>query len=1158
MKGERAMETEQYFQHLEKEVKKMYIVANAAKKNGFDPVSEVEVPLANTLAERVIGLVSVLYPQIYDQRIVARILALEKEYRSLDPAVALKIAEEVAKEKFCKFKDHLEAVEAGIRVALGYMTLGYVSSPIEGFIQLKVKKTAKGEDFLAAYFSGPIRSAGGTEAAFSLVVIDYLREMFGYALYDPSEDEVKRGVHECYEYHERINNLQYLPSEQEAEFLMQHLPIQLTGDPSEDKEVYNYKDLPRVETNFIRSGFALVFGEGMAQKAPKILARVSNLKNKGFTLTGWDWLEDYVKLQKKIKEGKQAGGSRGGATYMQDLVAGRPVFSHPSRSGGFRLRYGRARNTGYSTLALHPATMGVTQGFIAVGTQLKTEKPTKGCTVASCDSIDGPIVKLDDGSVKQLKTYEEAIRVYPSISEILYLGDLLVPYGDFLNRNHPLEAQGYIEQYWLAELIKAGGESELFPTLEQACAFSTQYGVALHPSFIFYWKEISREQFLGLLDWISRGKIIEGKLVLPYTSIDQVRFSLGKRALELLGCEHRLTTEHVVIEDEGARILLLALGVKNEQDLDAEAVRISTHLRDQQLLESTPLECVQALSPFPIRDKSGTFIGARMGRPEKAKLRVLTGSPHVLFPVGDEGGRLRSFQEALSQGSIHAEFPLYYCDVCKCENVYPVCEACKTVCTKRLYCRECTSAHADVCEQHGLGVEYSNRSLDIQTYFDRARKRLGLRNEEIQQVIKGVRGTSNKDHACEYLGKGLLRSRYGLNVNKDGTIRYDMTEMPLTHFKASEIGTSIERLHTLGYEKDITGAPLTHDDQVLALFPHDIVLPSCIASPDERADDVFIRVCKFLDDELEKIYLQPRLLNVSKREDLVGMLLACMAPHTASCVIGRIIGFSKVQALLASPYIHAAMRRDCDGDEAAVMLLLDLLLNFSRKFLPSHRGGTQDAPLVLNVRIRANEVDDMIFDLDVSQTIPLELYEAGARHASPSEIKMEQVKGRLGGDREFTDLHFSYPTTNLNFGAQCSSYKTLPTMQEKVEAMMILCKKLRAVDVSDVARLVIERHFIRDTRGNLKKFSMQVFRCIGCNESYRRPPLVGKCLKCGGRLIFTISEGSILKYMQPALDLAHNYHVSAYLLENLELTQMYIQSIFGREKEKQESIAKWF
>ena len=385
-----------------------------------------------------------------------------------------------------------------------------------------------------------------------------------------------------------------------------------------------------------------------------------------------------------------------------------------------------------------------------------------------------------------------------------------------------------------------------------------------------------------------------------------------------------------------------------------------------------------------------------------------------------------------------------------------------------------------------------------------------------------------------------------------------MTEMPITHFKPKEIGTSVEKLRELGYEFDIQGKKLEGDEQILEIFPHDIILPSCPDSPDEPADKVFLNVSKFVDDEFDKLYNLEKFFKAKNKNDLIGCLLGCMAPHTCSTTVGRLIGFSKVQALLASPYVHAAMRRDCDGDEAAVMLLMDLLLNFSRKFIPSHRGGTQDAPLVLNMRIRANEVDDMIFDFDVSKNIPLELYKAAAGKKHPSEVKMEQIKGRLGTKEEFTGINFSNSTEDINSGPLCSSYKTLPTMREKVERMMALCSKIRAVDTSDAARLVIERHFIRDIRGNLRKFSMQVFRCTDCNSKFRRPPLTGKCTNCGGKLMFTISEGSILKYMKPALDLARNFKVGPYLLESLELTEMYIQSIFGRDKEKQEDLGKWF
>ena len=92
----------------------------------------------------------------------------------------------------------------------------------------------------------------------------------------------------------------------------------------------------------------------------------------------------------------------------------------------------------------------------------------------------------------------------------------------------------------------------------------------------------------------------------------------------------------------------------------------------------------------------------------------------------------------------------------------------------------------------------------------------------------------------------------------------------------------------------------------------------------------------------------------------------------------------------------------------------------------------------------------------------------------------------------------------------------------------------------------------------LSFISCQEFRCVACNEKFRRPPLPGKCTKCGGKLIFTIAEGSVLKYMALALSLARGYSVSPYLLENLELTERYIHSIFGKEKERQEALGKWF
>ena len=76
-----------------------------------------------------------------------------------------------------------------------------------------------------------------------------------------------------------------------------------------------------------------------------------------------------ISIQKKIKakgEGEKKEEKKEGElrikpdyTFIKDLVAGRPVLTHPLAEGGFRLRYGRARTSGYSSNAIHPVTMRI-------------------------------------------------------------------------------------------------------------------------------------------------------------------------------------------------------------------------------------------------------------------------------------------------------------------------------------------------------------------------------------------------------------------------------------------------------------------------------------------------------------------------------------------------------------------------------------------------------------------------------------------------------------------------------------------------------------------------------------------------------------------------------------------------------------------------------
>ncbi len=1154
-----------YFNNIEEGVKKAYDIANLARAKGFDPDENVSILLAKDMAERVEGLVSVVAPQLKGSGIVPYIKELEKEYSSQDWRVAFRLAEEVAKERFCKFKDKREAIEVGLRIGLAYITNGVVSSPLEGFVKLDLKKRKdNGNEYFALFFSGPIRSAGTTAVCIFVVLCDYIRKKMGYDEYDPTEKEIKRSITEIHYFHERITNLQYLPSEEEIEFLLKHLPMQITGDPSEEIEVPNYKDLDRIETNKLRNGFCLVMAEGISQKLKKFWGKFSKWY-KDLNMDNWEFIEDFVKLQKEIRAKGEVKKEKGvlisaDYNYIKDIVGGRPVLGHPLRNGAFRLRFGRGRNSGFSAEAIHPATMCVLNNYIAIGTQLKSERPNKSTVVASCDSIEGPIVKLENDSVIFLESEEEAKKYVGKIKEVLFLGDILINYGDFFVFNHILVPPGYCEEWWALELEKAAPSNKEFekyfkdpfyekPGFDEAYKISKKYGISLHPRYTFHWKDLKSEQILSLVYWMSHSVIKENKIIMPldYNLNKDLIGIDSKRALECLGVPHLVATnEYVVIEGDWAKAFMCNFNCYNKTfNLDNILKSIDK--------EKDGLTIINNISEIKLKDKSGLFIGTRMGRPEKAKMRKITGSPQVLFPVGSEGGRLKSIQETLKVGKIKAQFSVFYCETCKKETIYPLCEDCNSKTINMYICKLCGKSDKE-CEHKP--VRYENKEIDINHYFKKALEKLKLR--EYNTLIKGIKGTSNKDHIPENIIKGILRSKNEIYVNKDGTVRYDMTEMPMTHFKPIEIGTSVEKLKELGYLKDIYGNDLTDVDQVLELRCQDVIMPSCPDSLEEGADAILFRVANFIDDLLVNLYGLDKYYNLKKKEDIVGHLVVGLSPHTAAGIVARIIGFSKIQALLAHPLFHSIMRRDCDGDEAGVMLLMDAFLNFSRKLLSDHRGATQDEPLVLSSVIVPSEVDDMVFCMDTTAKYPLEFYEACLEYKAAPDVKIEIYKDRLNTEGQFEGLMFTHPTKNLNNGVICSAYKTIPTMQDKVLGQMEIAERLRSVDQSDVARLVVERHFMRDIKGNLRKFSTQQFRCSSCNEKFRRPPLVGICTKCGGKLLFTVTEGSVIKYLEPSISLAEKYDLPVYLKQSLELVKQSVESVFGKEKEKQEGLGKWF
>jgi len=554
-----------------------------------------------------------------------------------------------------------------------------------------------------------------------------------------------------------------------------------------------------------------------------------------------------------------------------------------------------------------------------------------------------------------------------------------------------------------------------------------------------------------------------------------------------------------------------------------------------------------------VRAKGVTYVGARMGRPEKARERKMSPPVHFLFPVGLAGGPRRNLMDAVKRGSIEVELNRRRCTQCGAVTYKSQCDACGTPTVQERTCPSCKRVLEDevcpVCKRETVG--YSRQLINIRDMLRRAVDRLGI---QPPRLVKGVRGLANADKTPEPIEKGILRARHDLYVFKDGTIRFDATDAPLTHFKPSEIGLPLERLWELGYTHDWNGDRIIDGEQICELKIHDVIVP-------ESCGDYLVKVAQFLDDLLVRVYSQPPYYNVRTRDDLIGHLIIGLAPHTSAGVLGRIIGFTKAKVCYAHPLWHNVKRRDCDGDEDSIMLALDVLLNFSRAYLPAQIGGMMDAPLLIISAIDPFEVDEAQ-NIDVASRYPLAFYDGASKHADPEVLRqvIDTISCRLGTPAQFEGYSFTHPTGDINGENHKSAYLKLGSMAEKLESQLTLAEKLRAVDAKEVAKRVLTTHFIRDIVGNLQAFTSQQFRCKKCNAKYRRVPVAGKCLRCGGELAVTVHRGGIEKYLNAADELTKKYGLSTYYHQRIELVKDEINSLFkvkAREKEKQATLGRF-
>ena len=88
-------------------------------------------------------------------------------------------------------------------------------------------------------------------------------------------------------------------------------------------------------------------------------------------------------------------------------------------------------------------------------------------------------------------------------------------------------------------------------------------------------------------------------------------------------------------------------------------------------------------------------------------------------------------------------------------------------------------------------------SLNVKGEYAKAMDRLGIKKESIA-LVKGVKGVISREKTVEPMEKGILCAQQDIYVFKDGTTRFDMIDLPLTHIRPDEVCVPFEKLDVLG------------------------------------------------------------------------------------------------------------------------------------------------------------------------------------------------------------------------------------------------------------------------------------------------------------------------------------------------------------------------
>jgi DNA polymerase II large subunit len=496
-----------YHAEISKSYKNAYEYATTVKEKGNDIDSSPQSQVVCDRADRLEAL--------------TQIRGIAKRLREYEPGAsvvetALKLSEDIALGHFGFFEKE-QILNMATKASLAVVTSCVSAFPTEDITKVVIKKNGDGTLYPAVVFGQISGIISPLQAAFLLLIVDKIRIIVGldkYHINSTGEDEIARFIEEVSMYEREVGPFQPPASESHLRQALQGLPVEIDGYGTEDSEVLVNRGLSRIKENRLRGGALHVLIEGVTGKSTRLYALSKELQ-----LQEWTWLPSLETVEK-------SKGPSDLQSYILNARPGKPVLSLPDRQGSFRLRYGRAQNSGYGCFGFHPAVLELLDFPITTGTQIKVSIANRIGSVAVVDSLEPPIIRLENGDVCRVESTDQARSFKDRMQSVIHLGDILVSPNEFSYSK--MEPSGYVEEWWISDLQKGLEDrhldlqqlsalttinisklqailtNSLFvkPTLSESIQLYDVVGIPLHPRYLYYWDALSLKDIFTLREGI--------------------------------------------------------------------------------------------------------------------------------------------------------------------------------------------------------------------------------------------------------------------------------------------------------------------------------------------------------------------------------------------------------------------------------------------------------------------------------------------------------------------------------------------------------------------------------------------------------------------------------------------------------------------------------